>query len=131
MKKQSPKTLKNKAWKLFSEYLRRSYADRNGNTECYTCGVVAHWKEHQAGHAIPGRHNAVLLDEAVVRVQCWVCNCMRSGLHHVFATKLIKENGMDWWEQKLIDARKAVKMTRSDWEQAVEYWKAKLAGLGA
>jgi hypothetical protein len=43
----------------------------------------------------------------------------------------VMQFGMDWWEQKLIDARKAVKMTRSDWEQAVEYWKAKLAGLEA
>jgi acyl-coenzyme A synthetase/AMP-(fatty) acid ligase len=129
VRKASPKTLKAKAWRLFSEYIRRAYADRYGNAECYTCGAVAHWKEHQAGHAIPGRHNSVLLDEDVVRVQCVACNIFRRGNYPVFVTKLIKEHSASWFEQKLADARKTVTMRRSDWETACEYWKGKLEQL--
>jgi hypothetical protein len=129
MKKQSPKTLKNKAWKLFSEYIRRRDADEGGTLSCITCGKLMHWKEAHAGHAIPGRTNSILLDPEVTYGQCPVCNIWKNGNYPVYTTVLIKKFGMDWWEQKLIDARKAVKMTRSDWEQAVEYWKAKLAGL--
>lgn len=130
-KKRSHKAVKNKAWKFFSEYIRRAYADRNGNAECYTCGAVAHWKEHQAGHAIPGRHNAVLLDEDVVRVQCISCNIFRRGNYPVFVTKLIKEHSASWFEQKLSDARKTIKYSRSDWMGFIDQYKKKLEGLNA
>jgi len=56
-------TKKNKLWKLVSEYVRRRHADENGYTACYTCGTIKHWKEMDAGHAIPGRKNYVFLVE--------------------------------------------------------------------
>jgi hypothetical protein len=117
------------AWKAFSEYVRRSYADRNGNAFCYTCEQPAHWKELQCGHGIGGRHNAVLLDSDICRPQCLPCNIFRRGNYPVFVTKLIKEHSASWFEKKLADARKAVKMNRSDWESACEYWRAKLQTL--
>lgn len=120
------------AWKIFSEYIRRKDADEGGTTECYTCGKLLHWKyEAQAGHAIPGRHNAVLLDPEIVRVQCAPCNIWKRGMYHIFTTKLIKENGMEWWERKLEEARRVVKLTRSDFEEAIQTFKQKLADLEA
>jgi len=41
-KKPSRKTLVDKADKVFSEYIRRRYADDNGVTECFTCGKNDH-----------------------------------------------------------------------------------------
>jgi hypothetical protein len=129
-KKQSLRSLKNKAWKLCSEYVRRSNADAGGFCGCYTCGAPIHWKlEAQAGHAIGGRHNAVLLDVEIIRPQCVSCNVFRRGNYPIFAAKLIRENGIEWFEQKLIKAREVVKYTRSDLEELIEKYKAKLAEL--
>lgn len=73
-KKKSKKTLKAKAWKLFSEWIRRKDADEFGYTNCVTCGVRKHYKELQAGHFIPGRSNSILFEESGVHPQCRRCN---------------------------------------------------------
>lgn len=129
MAKPSLSSLKKKAWKLFSEWIRRKDADEGGTEYCFTCGRAFHWKELQAGHGIGGRHNAVLFDEEIVRPQCVACNVFLRGNYQVFITKLIKENGMKWWECKLSDSRKTLKLTRSDVEEIIEKYKEKLKGL--
>lgn len=128
-KKPTLKGLKAKAWKLFSEWVRRKDADEGGSERCFTCGVPKHWKELQCGHAIPGRHNAVLLDEEICRPQCPRCNVWMGGNYPIFTTKLIKEKGMDWWENKLSGARAIVKLTRGDYEGLIEMYKKKLEAL--
>ena len=62
MKPRTLSYLKKKLWKLVSEYVRRSGADRNGNCRCCSCGVLRNWKELQAGHFIDGRSNGILWD---------------------------------------------------------------------
>ena len=130
-KTKSIRILKGRAWKVFSEYIRRSSADDGGTVACYTCGRFLFWKESHAGHALPGRHNAVLFDEGIVKPQCQVCNIWKAGNYPIFTTKLIKENGMEWWEKKLEGARQLVKLTRSDIEDLIESYKAKLKELPA
>ena len=133
-KKKTPtlKALKNKAWKLCSEYVRRKDADAGGFVGCYTCGAPLHWKlEAQAGHAIGGRNNAVLLDVDILRPQCVACNVFRRGNYPIFTAKLIRENGLEWFEQKLIKARQAVKYTRSDLEALIAEFQNKLKALEA
>lgn len=125
-KKPTLSAVKKKAWKAFSEYIRRKDADAGGTERCYTCGKLAHWKELHAGHAIPGRHNAVLFDQDIVRPQCPVCNIWKGGNYPIFTTKLIKENGMEWWESKLAGAGRIVKYTRADLEELIDVWKSKL-----
>jgi hypothetical protein len=129
-KKPTLKSLKKRAWKLLSEYVRRKEADAGGFVGCYTCGAPIHWKlEAQAGHAIGGRNNAVLLDVEILRPQCVACNVFRRGNYPIFAAKLIRENGLEWFEEKLIAARRAVKITREEYEQRIEELKQKLAIL--
>jgi hypothetical protein len=133
LKKRSPtlRSLKARCWKLFSEWIRRKDADAGGTENCYTCGKLAHWKELHAGHALPGRTNAVLFDPDIVRPQCPVCNIWKGGNYPIFTTKLIKENGMAWWESKLEGARAVVKYTRSDLEEMIVQLKQKIEGLHA
>ena len=127
LKKPSLKRLKNKAWKLVSEYIRRKDADEGGTTRCFTCEKAIHWKyEAQAGHAIGGRHNAVLLDVDILRPQCVACNVFKRGNYPIFTTKLIKENGMEWWEQKLEQSSQVVKLTRDDYEEIIGKYKREL-----
>lgn len=126
-KQKSLRRLKEILWKVFSEYIRRKDADEGGTERCYTCGVLEHWKALQCGHAIGGRHNAVLFDAGICRPQCLRCNVFLRGNYPIFTTKLIKENGMEWWEKKLEGARQIVKYTRADIEQMIENYKRKVA----
>jgi hypothetical protein len=71
----------------------------------------------------------VLFDDSIVRVQCVSCNVFRRGNYPIFTTKLIKENGMDWWEKKLADACKVVKHTRADLEEMISEYQEKLRAL--
>ena len=97
---------------------------------CYTCSAPIHAiLEAQAGHAIPGRHGAVLFDVEIIRPQCYRCNCAMGGRYEIFATKLIRENGIEWFERKLQGAREIVKYSRADLEALIESYKNKLEAL--
>jgi hypothetical protein len=48
--------------------------------------------------------NAVLFDEEIVKPQCVACNIFLRGNYTIFTTKLIKQHGMQWWENKLINS---------------------------
>lgn len=128
-KTQSLRLLKAKCWRVFSEYIRRKDADEGGTCACYTCGKLMFWKEAHAGHAIPGRHNAVLFDEDIVKPQCVADNIFGGGQYHIFATKLIKEHSMEWWEAKLEGARRTVKYTHADLEEMTRTYQGRLADL--
>lgn len=77
-KKVSVSKLKKKAWVLFSQWIRMD-ASINGEAECVTCGEKKPWRELQAGHFIPGRHNSILFDERGVHPQCYHCNIGLKG----------------------------------------------------
>lgn len=129
-KKKTIGQLKKIAWAAMSLYVRRLYADRNGYCVCYTCNKPMHWKqEAQAGHAIDGRTNSVLFDLEILRPQCPGCNLFKNGNHKIFTTKLIKENGMEWWENKLTKSTDVVKYSRDDLESIKEFYAAKFSEL--
>lgn len=134
MKRKQPtlSALKKKAWTLLSELVRRQDADEGGTTQCFTCEKWIHWKyEAQAGHAIGGRRNAVLFDLEIIRPQCFACNAKHigNGMPQVFIPKLIRERGIEWWEQKARGARLAVKLSRSDLEELIAEFQQKLEAL--
>lgn len=66
---------KKKTWDAFSKMVRV----RDEGFGCCTCGKWYPWKTMQAGHFIPGRHNAVLFDERNVHGQCYICNIVHKG----------------------------------------------------
>lgn len=80
MKKKPTLTkLKKEVWKLFSLWVRLRDADFQGMNTCCTCRKKYHYKKLQAGHFIPGRHNAVLFHEDLVHPQCYSCNFFLGG----------------------------------------------------
>jgi len=78
-KKKGVSYWKKKCWNLFSELVRKSGSFANGNNSCITCGAIKPWKELQAGHFIPGRHNSVLFDFRNCHPQCYRCNVLLKG----------------------------------------------------
>ena len=83
MKKQSVSVLKSKCWHLFSEIVRSRDCQKTMNRldwgKCITCGIIKEFKELQAGHFIPGRHNSVLFDLRNCHAQCYRCNVLLKG----------------------------------------------------
>lgn len=125
-KKKSLSALKKQAWDLLSRVIRTESAAKDGYCQCYTCGKMLEFKDAQAGHAIGGRHNAVLFDEEILRCQCMACNVFKRGNYQVFITRLIEENGFDWWLTKLAQLRETIKYNRCDLESKIDLYKARL-----
>jgi len=97
------KKLHNKVWKLMSEYIRRKDADQYGFNYCYTCGAKKHYKELNAGHY---KHDRLDFDERNLKPQCVKCNQHNSGELDLYAERLIKENGLEWFNKLVSDAWK-------------------------
>lgn len=82
-----------------------------------------------AGHAIGGRTGAILFDEELLRPQCKVCNIWKNGNYTIYTTNLIKEHGMEWWENKLVESRKIRKWTRGELLELIEAYKERLKAI--
>ena len=131
MKKPPLRSLKNKAWKLMSEWVRRRDADEGGTTRCVTCRAPIYWKEAQAGHFVPGRTNAVLFHPDLVHVQCIACNIFRGGNYAAYTLFMLDRYGREKVEEFLSLKHKVVKLARSDLEAIIETYKQKLQTLGS
>ena len=130
-KKEKKVNWKKECWKWFSIYIRLKYANFFGRVKCYTCDKVMWWKGNgaQAGHFQGGRTNSVLLDERGVRVQCYACNCGRSGEQYIFGKNLEKEIG----EEAVMELKKkkheTVKVSPKEWEQYASHYQAEAVKL--
>jgi len=121
--------LKKKAWKVFSEYIRRKSADKDGMSECVTCGTKSHWKKLQAGHFIPGRSAEVLFDEDGVNPQCYVCNCILGGNWTAYYLLLRARHGREFVERMIESRTRTGKWTVESLEEIHMKYKSKLKEL--
>ena len=125
VKKITTSKVKAKAWKYFSLYIRLRGAKGGMNT-CVTCGRVKNYKDLQAGHFLPGRHNSILFDERNCWPQCYVCNVVLGGNGPRYYQFMLKKFG-----QKVID-----ELEKMDWvtkqmkvfqfQQLADYYKEKV-----
>ena len=113
------KRLKDKAWKLFSRYIRRKYADKEGVVSCYTCGKRMHWSDSQCGHGISGRRNYALYLEEICRPQCMSCNVYKHGCYEVFITRLAEEYTLEAYKDWVNESRKPMKRYKQDYLQLI------------
>lgn len=82
----SLKSLRKKAWRLQSEYIRRTECGI-----CFTCGVHGSWKSMQAGHYIHGNH--MDFTRMNIHCQCIRCNKWLHGNLGIYAERMIAEYG--------------------------------------
>ncbi len=70
-------------WQKFSRYIRIRdcllATGKPNHGKCVTCGREYPITRLQAGHFIPGRHDAVLFDFDGVHTQCYRCNIELGG----------------------------------------------------
>lgn len=90
-KKQTRSQLVKKLDTVFSQYIRKSKADKQGYCTCCTCGKKVHWKEIQAGHFMSRKHYSIRWDERNVNPQCVACNVFRYGEQYKYSIFLGKE----------------------------------------
>ena len=98
IKHKSRTTLRKKAWKLKSEYVRRK-----ADGQCYTCTNKKPWKQMQAGHYI--HKNCLDYDPIGIQCQCVNCNKWNHGRRGEYALHLVRDYGM----QAVVDLEERAK----------------------
>lgn len=93
---------------VFSQWLRKSYANDFGMASCYTCGAFKHYKDLQCGHFISRGHMMTRWDETNCRVQCPGCNIFKNGNYTEYSYRLLKEIGEGGMDE-LMEKKKEIK----------------------
>lgn len=135
-KKKQPKvsTIKKKVWRLFSEYVRtRDCLKTTGLPDygkCITCQKTVPKSLLQAGHFIPGRHNANLFSERGVHAQCYNCNINLKGNTLEYRRRIINLYGEGADLELEEEDRQIMKFTIHDMEEKIKHYQEKLKELG-
>ena len=130
MKRESIRSLKAKAWKLFSQYIRLRDCLITTHTKergvCITCGFELPFKSLQAGHFVAGRNNSILFDEECTHAQCATCNILKKGNQLVYRRRIIDLYGDGWDEVLEKRSREAKKYTIPELKELIESFKDKI-----
>jgi 5-methylcytosine-specific restriction endonuclease McrA len=125
-KKLSLSSLEHKLDRVFSEYIRIRDSD-GGLVTCCTCSKVMPWQQSHAGHFIKRQHRATRWVETNVHAQCVGCNTYRGGQQDEYAYFINKNYGRHAFDDLMELKRTTKKYTRSDLEELIETYKAKLS----
>ena len=120
-KKSTRKKLIEKLDKVFSQYIRLREA-KNGNSECFTCGKVDHWKRLQNGHFMSRKHLSTRWDETNCQVQCAGCNVFRYGEQYKFSVGLDTKYGSGTAESMLLKSKETSKIDNIELETKIKYY---------
>ena len=133
MKTKSKAKLKKEVWELFSKYIRaRDCLETTGCASfglCITCGKRYHFKLLQAGHFIPGRHNANLFSKKGTHAQCYNCNINLRGNTLEYRRQIIKLYGQGYDEILEAEARQIKKFSVAELTEMKEYYTQKVKEL--
>ncbi len=116
---------KEKAWKAFSLYIRT-----RDKFTCYTCGKnLKGSRTLHAGHFISRTHASVLFDEINVHAQCMYCNMFLSGNTGIYADNLIRDYGIDKFQDLLKRSRQIKQWKVYELETLADQYEYKLKQL--
>lgn len=131
MSKQS-KTLKNKLWKLVSEYTRTRDTVEQGELRrgaCFTCGAIKDYRELDAGHFIPKTSKRFMYDERNIHAQCQKCNRFQSGNIHEYFIAMEEAYGREIVDELVESKGKIHKFSDQDLQDLIELYKQMLDNL--
>ena len=127
-KKQTISKAKKKTWKAFAAYIwLRDCIRTTGTTDhgkCITCDKTFTRKELQAGHFIPGRHNANLFNEKGTHAQCYNCNINLKGSTLEYRRKIIELYGEGYDEILEAADKQTIKYSVAQLEEMEKEYKA-------
>lgn len=122
-RKPTLKTIKRKADKVFSEYIRKLRSDSSGRCICVTCGTIKPVKEMQNGHYFPRNRLGTRFHEDNCHPQCPSCNVFKHGNYTAYAAFMYNKYGKQKVEHLEMLSRKALKLTISDYQTLIAGWK--------
>lgn len=118
--KSKRKKLKDKLWKLISEYIRRRDAIVDGYASCVTCGRTEHYKKMQAGHFIPqAQGDAVRFDIRNIHIQCYRCNINLGSNGAEYYPYMVERYGEATVQELRRLSNETIKYTESDLEDMI------------
>lgn len=136
------KILIKKADTVFSKYIRTKYQSNyrflpDTTIQCYTCGRTYPYEKMQCGHYESRSYHSLRFDECNARVQCYGCNCAKSGNYKEYTRRLIDEIGIYGVDQlKLLRQDKKIYYVDSlqnvfftDLNEVIKYYENKLKNL--
>tara|TARA_R110000796_G_scaffold218320_1_gene334277 strand:+ start:154 stop:546 length:393 start_codon:yes stop_codon:yes gene_type:complete len=127
-KKKSRKSLIKKLDTIFSQFIRRRFAE-NEIAKCVTCAKQAHYKDLQAGHFMSRKHYSTRWDEINVQVQCSGCNVFRYGEQFKFGMYLEKAYGKGTAEDMHNKSREITKYSDIHLLEKIDYYNELLTNL--
>ena len=133
VKQPSKSTVKQRAWYAFSQFIRtRDCLMTTGTPDrgkCITCEHEFPFKDLQAGHFIPGRHNGNLFSEEGTHAQCRSCNLWCGGKPLEYRRAIIALYGDGYDEVLEQEAREIKKYSVEDLTNLAKEYKIKAEGL--
>ena len=110
---------------IFSVYIRLREANEYGYCQCFTCGVVRHYKDGmQNGHFQSRKHLSTRFSEdGNCEVQCVSCNIFGSGQQWKFGMNLDAKYGEGRAVELEFLARTTLKISRAEYEEKISYYK--------
>tara|TARA_R110002020_G_scaffold128710_1_gene288451 strand:- start:2196 stop:2603 length:408 start_codon:yes stop_codon:yes gene_type:complete len=115
--------LKKELDKWFSLYIRLKDSDDYGMVNCYTSGRSYYYKQIHAGHFMSRRHLATRWCDRNVKPQSAADNLFGQGEQFKFGNQLDSEYGIGTAEELQIKARQSCKISRSEYEEKISYYK--------
>ena len=125
MRKVTRSKLIKKLDRIFSEYIRKRDADKNGFAKCISCNKKLHWKEMDAGHFRSRKYMATRYDEQNVYSQCRYCNRYNQGSIYEYSRAL----GVELSEKLYIKSQETKKHSIFELEELIEYYKKFIVSL--
>jgi hypothetical protein len=129
-KPQKLKYYKDRAWKAFSEYIRRRDSN-NGFCKCVTCEMIDEWRYLQAGHFVAGRNNSILFLEDNCHAQCVGCNFFgkNSRSYGKYYEFMKAHYGAQRIDEIILLSNRIVQFDQSDYERIEAEYKFKIKEL--
>tara|TARA_R110001599_G_scaffold12528_2_gene58392 strand:- start:94 stop:507 length:414 start_codon:yes stop_codon:yes gene_type:complete len=124
--KKTVSKLKKELDKWFSLYIRLRSSNEFGYCQCFTCGVVRHYKDGmQNGHFQSRKHLATRFSEdGNCEVQCIKCNVYSWGEQYKFSIALDAKYGEGRAQELQYLARTTLKISRVEYEEKISYYKS-------
>lgn len=124
------KSLRDQADRLFSEYIRRRFADENGKVFC-ACGCQRYhrWQDVQCSHYIVRGNDAVRWNERnAVQAFMW-CNYYDPEHHEKIAIFINREYGEGTTDELERLGKQTVKLMPFEIQQIIDDLKLKIKNL--
>lgn len=122
-------TSKNTLDRIFSEFIRRRDADKDGYVRCYCCNYPVHWESAQAMHFCNRRHLNTRWFEKNVHGGCISCNMYNGGNLEAYERHLKKDYGESIVEVLTIMKNTYMKYSDDEMEGMIIHYKNEVKRL--